>query len=270
MKTERRMHVGTVEVRQTGEARQIRGYAALFDTEAVIGGQFREVIRAGAFRAAVGAESDVRGTFNHDPNLLLGRTTAKTLTLVEDERGLSYVIDPPDTTYAKDLMTSLTRGDVTGSSYGFKVKRDEWTPAKRAGELPLRTIHEFEQLLDVGPVTYPAFEETTAEARSAAAAAAAPTRDAGQADELSPEETACVTASAAAMTALSAMITACTAMLADAENGAIAREAVSTAASMLQTCGRLMASCQGQPIYSYYSAADVVEHRKALDLVAAE
>jgi uncharacterized protein len=172
MTVERRQIQGHVELRTEGESRAIVGYAAVYNTEAVIAGMWRERNAPGAFRSVIGPTADVRALFNHDPNHVLGRTVANTLRLSEDEKGLRYEIDPPNTSYAHDLMESLRRGDITQSSYGFRVKRDEWTKPTRAGDLPLRTILEYEELQDVSPVTFPAFEDTTAEARQAATVAA--------------------------------------------------------------------------------------------------
>ena len=174
MQIEARMVHEPVTVRAAeGEPKTLEGYAAIFNRETVIGAYFRETIEAGAFRAAV-KTGDVRALFNHDPNMVLGRTSAKTMRLEEDETGLRYVIDPPDTTLGRDVLVSVGRGDVTGSSFGFTVKRDSWTRPSKAGELPLRTIHEIEWLRDVGPVTFPAYEETTVQARDAASAAIEP------------------------------------------------------------------------------------------------
>lgn len=170
MQIEARMLNEPVSVRADGDTKTLTGYAAVFNRETVIGDFFRETIEPGAFRSAVKAD-DVRGLFNHDPNMVLGRTSSGTMRLEEDETGLRYVIDPPDTTLGRDVMALVSRGDITGSSFGFTVKRDSWTRPSVAGELPLRTIHEFDWLRDVGPVTFPAYEETTVQARDAATAA---------------------------------------------------------------------------------------------------
>jgi len=109
---------------------------------------------------------DVRALFNHDPNFVLGRTRSKTLQLEIDTRGLAYTITPPDTQTVRDLVLApLARGDVTGSSFRFRVAEDgdEW---RREGELVVRTIHKFAALLDVSPVTYPAYEDSHAAQRS--------------------------------------------------------------------------------------------------------
>lgn len=173
MQIEARMVHEPVSVRADEDGQKLDGYAAVFNRETVIGGAFREAIAPGAFTAAM-AGGDVRALFNHDPNQVLGRTASKTMTLEQDDNGLRYVIVPPDTTLGRDVMALVARGDVTGSSFGFTVKRDEWRKADEPGGLPLRTIHEVEWLRDVGPVTFPAYEETTVQARSHAAAMVAP------------------------------------------------------------------------------------------------
>jgi HK97 family phage prohead protease len=169
-KREGRMIAAKLEVRADAGLKTIVGYGAVFNVETVIAGFFREQIMPGAFAGLL--RTDVRSLFNHDPNYVLGRTSAGTLTLSEDPIGLLYTVTPPAS--RADVIESLERGDVTGSSFGFTVKRDEWTRPTTAAELPLRTIWEVEELLDVGPVTFPAYDETCAEARNAAAAAGTP------------------------------------------------------------------------------------------------
>jgi len=147
---------------------QLAGYAAVFGQETVIRtafGDFREVIEPGAFTASLA--SDVRAVINHDPNLLLGRTTSGTLRLSEDTHGLRYEVDPPDTSYADDLLVSVQRGDITQSSFAFSIPEDGqvWDKPTRRGDLPLRRIRKVE-LYDVSPVTYPAYSQTSVSARA--------------------------------------------------------------------------------------------------------
>lgn len=164
--------------RADGEAGPtLEGYAALFNDETVIAGMFRERIERGAFKASIG-EDDIRVAFNHSPNFIIGRTSAKTAEFAEDAKGLKYRADPPDTTWAKDMMTSIKRRDITGSSFQFTVERDEdeewdFTPTKQ-GKLPLRTIKRA-RLYEGGPVAFPAYEKTTVSARAAKLLEEAPT-----------------------------------------------------------------------------------------------
>src|SRR4029453_7275669 len=74
--------------RNQAEGRLV-GYAAVYSTPTVIAGMFREVIKPGAFTKAVGRD-DVPALFNHDPNFVMGRTKAGTLTLTDDKFGLRY------------------------------------------------------------------------------------------------------------------------------------------------------------------------------------
>lgn len=173
---------GKIEVRVTsGEVRsatdddgaRIIGYGAVFNSLSEDLGGFVEEILPGAFTEAIKTD-DVRGFFNHDTNLILGRNKAGTLSLSETDDGLRYEIDPPDTSYANDLMVSIERGDVSQSSFGFSVEDrsdeewlapDEWNPTAGNDGLYLRRIKRA-KLYDVSPVTYPAYKATTVSART--------------------------------------------------------------------------------------------------------
>ena len=144
----------------------IRGYAAVFNARSQVlsedDRQFREYIKPGAFQRSL-AEADVRALFNHDTRSLLGRKGAGTLRLYEDEHGLRYEIDPPDTTTGRDVVEMLRRGDLTGSSFGFATIADNWTTDADGMDLrELREVH----LFDVGPVTFPAYTQASAAYRS--------------------------------------------------------------------------------------------------------
>lgn len=124
---------------------------------------FRERIAAGAFDKALERSDDVRGLFNHDPSALLGRTSARTMRLSVDDVGLRYEIDLPDTQTGRDVAESIRRGDLSGSSFAFSVDEQEWT---HEGGNDIRQIRSV-TLFDCGPVTYPAYEATTTNLRSA-------------------------------------------------------------------------------------------------------
>ena len=141
--------------------KMIVGHAAVFNRVAELG-WFREQIAPGAFADAIGRD-DVRALMNHDPNLVLGRNRAKTLRMTEDARGLAVEIDPPDTSYAQDLMVSIQRGDISQMSFGFQAVKDSWD--RSDPENPLRTLMQV-RLFDVSPVTFPAYADTDVAARS--------------------------------------------------------------------------------------------------------
>jgi HK97 family phage prohead protease len=157
-----------VTVRAKGDsAKTIEGYGALFNSETVIGSWFREVIRPGAFADSLKAD-DVRIFFNHDPNYILGRVSAGTATVEEDDKGLLYTAMPPAS--RADVMESIERKDVTGSSFQFIVEGaddEEWDYSEtKQGMLPLRIIKKA-RILETGPVALPAYEDTTVSARAA-------------------------------------------------------------------------------------------------------
>ena len=125
-----------------------------------------ERILPSAFDRVISEKQDVRGLFNHDPNNVLGRTQSGTMRLSKSKAGLEYEIDPGDTTIANDVREHLRRGDVTGSSFAFTVEGDEW---EKDGDLHVRNITDVDAF-DFGPVTYPAYEATSAGVRSLDAA----------------------------------------------------------------------------------------------------
>jgi hypothetical protein len=150
-----------VEAQEEGEKPKIRGHAAVFDQLSEDLGGFVEKIRPGAF-AKTTREADIRALWNHDANYPLGRTKAGTLRVWEDEIGLAIELDPPETSYARDLQESIRRGDVDQMSFGFRTIRDEWDTA---AEPPIRTLVEV-QLYDVSPVTFPAYPQTSVAVRT--------------------------------------------------------------------------------------------------------
>jgi HK97 family phage prohead protease len=156
MQYEMRLTPSEFEVRSVGNSFQVEGYAAKWGTRSQDLGGFVETISAGASAASLAAGVDTRALFNHDANLILGRRGAGTLRVSEDSTGIPYQIDMPDTSYARDLVISIERGDVDQSSFGFRTVEDDWT---NEGRSLLRTLVQFE-LLDVSPVTYPAYLDT--------------------------------------------------------------------------------------------------------------
>lgn len=157
---ERRYISDAIEMRGLpGQGAVLTGHAAVFDAIVNLYGSFREQILRGAFKKTI-KEADVRALFNHDPNHVLGRNKSGTLRLIEDDTGLAYEVDLPDTQFALDLAKSIDRGDVSQSSFAFDVTKETWDyPKGEDAELPLRSIKEV-KLWDVSPVTYPAYEGT--------------------------------------------------------------------------------------------------------------
>ena len=110
-----------------GKVTGIEGHAAVFNKLSVDLGGFRERVMPRAFADDLKSGPDVRALFNHDPNIILGRTKAKTLRLKEDSQGLHFDCDVPDTQAARDVMTSIARGDIDQCSFGFTVTNQKWS-----------------------------------------------------------------------------------------------------------------------------------------------
>lgn len=164
MTTEHRtFSLDNVEVRADDDGKKtIVGHAAVFDSLSENLGGFREKIQQGAFDDVL--SDDVRALFNHDRNQVLGRTTSGTLRISVDDTGLKYEIDTPDTQVARDLTVLMQRGDVNQSSFGFVVDQDKWEEDDDGRVV--RTITKLRRLLDVSPVTYPAYPDTDVAVRS--------------------------------------------------------------------------------------------------------
>ena len=167
-----------VETRADG-GKKIVGLAAVYydgtrETEYELWPGVRERIKPGAFKRILGEGPDVRGLVNHDPNQLLGRTSKGTLTLKSTKAGLEYEIDPPDTQNARDVMALLERGDMDGSSFSFRIQVE--TRIEDGAET-IYELGDFSNLYDVGPVTFPAYEATTAGMRSLETARQQPQRE---------------------------------------------------------------------------------------------
>jgi HK97 family phage prohead protease len=97
----------------------------------------------------------------------MARYSAGTLKLSVDEKGLYFEFEVPNTTIGNDLYENIRLGNISQCSFKFIVEEDEWKYALDDSEqLDERTITKISQVLDVSPVVYPAYEETSLEARS--------------------------------------------------------------------------------------------------------
>ena len=166
--------VAHIELREDDGPPRIVGHAALFNSMSLdIGGfmgGFRETIEPGAFDDAIDG-SDIRSLFNHDSNIVLGRMSAGTLTVAEDDVGLLSETTPPDTQLVRDMvLTPMRRKDITQMSFAFSVK-----PGKAGAVFDedddgnvVRTIVAggVRELYDTSVVTYPAYPDTTVAVRS--------------------------------------------------------------------------------------------------------
>jgi len=153
-------HELIVENRADGRA-AIIGYAAVYSRLSLDLGGFKEEILPGAFDKILRKRSqDVVALFNHDSNIVLGRTSSGTLELSSDDKGLRYVVTPPVS--RADVLELIQRRDVRGSSFAFTV--DKNGESFRTGDdgKAVRQIREVSGLYDVGPVLVPAYPQTSA------------------------------------------------------------------------------------------------------------
>ena len=169
MKQERRTFTGTVIARSEGEnmPKEIGGIAAVINSVTDLG-YFEEVIERGAFDYALSKDYDIRCLFNHEAELILGRTLSGTCNVFVNADGnleYTWVPDYENPTHMS-VVRSIMRGDITQSSFAFTIKEQKWSDSTKYGTMGKRTITVIEDLYDVSPVTYPAYADTEADARS--------------------------------------------------------------------------------------------------------
>jgi HK97 family phage prohead protease len=166
---ERRYLTERVELRVSDSGPGVlRGYAAKFGKLSQNLGGFVEQVDPRAFNKSIADGLDVLARYNHNDNMLLGRTSSGTVKLTVDATGLRYDVSLPDTTVGRDLAVLAARGDVSQSSFAFVVPQggDSWGESDQG--MPLRTL-ESVILRDVAPVNSPAYLDTSVGLRSLAA-----------------------------------------------------------------------------------------------------
>lgn len=142
----------------------LEGYFAVYGDIYNVWEGATESIAPGAFSESI--SGDVRALYNHDDSLILGRTSAGTLTLRDDSHGLwgSIKINRNDSD-AMNAYERIKRGDVTGCSFGFNIESEE-TEYRDDGTVHW-TITKVNPLYEVSPCVFPAYGATTVSARGA-------------------------------------------------------------------------------------------------------
>ena len=153
-----------IELRKASGTK-LEGYAAVVNTASEDLGGFTEVIRPGAFRRTLLENKDILALFDHDTRAVLGRTSAGTVRLNEDAKGLHFEIDMPATTLGRDLMVSVERGDIRGASFSFKAREDRWTQGND-GKM-LRELLDVD-LFEITVTAVPAYADTEVARRTLA------------------------------------------------------------------------------------------------------
>lgn len=168
-----------VELRGSADERSFYGHAAVVNSRTSIGNPlswgFFEEIAPGAFDETL-ASADARFLVDHDSSKLVARTSAGDLRLSVDAVGLVADADlDQELSYVRDLTRNLEKRRITGMSFGFMVKRDNWSTveittqdekgADFTTQADLRTI-EAVDLVEVSAVTFPAYDATDAALRA--------------------------------------------------------------------------------------------------------
>ena len=157
-----------VEIRKSEnepDSRTIQGYAVKWNELSETlgwGVKFKEKFSKGAFTESL-KEEHQRGLWNHNPDYLLGNTKSKTLRLQEDDVGLRFEIDLPSNSWGNDVRESVKRGDVTGVSFGFSVKDENWDDTNENNII--RTITKA-KLFEISPTPNPAYTQSEVSLRS--------------------------------------------------------------------------------------------------------
>lgn len=163
MSERRTLIPAALEIREAGDDDDlvIEGYFAVYNSDYIMSDTASESIAPGAFSKSLGG--DIRALINHDTTLVLGRTTAGTLEVREDDHGVygRVKVNPNDRS-ALDVYARVRRGDVTQCSIGFEIL-DEDTDIRSDGSVHW-TIKEA-TLFEVSICTFPAYESTEIHAR---------------------------------------------------------------------------------------------------------
>lgn len=120
------------------------------------GDTFKEVIMPGALSDSL-AKNDILAFKEHNPAMMLGRSSAGTLILQDRADGLYCEISVPDTSYGNDTLVSAARGDLKGFSFGFNSPKAK--NYARSGQ-KIREIYSL-NLREISIVSSPAYNETS-------------------------------------------------------------------------------------------------------------
>lgn len=151
-----------IETREDGEDLYIEGYFAVFNSNYELWPGATESIAPGAFDDSV--SDDVRALYNHNADIVLGRTSAGTMEIKQDSRGLwgRVKINREDSD-AMNAYARIQRGDITGCSFGFDIAAQE-TDYRDDGTVHW-TITRISPLYEISPCTFPAYRDTIVSAR---------------------------------------------------------------------------------------------------------
>ena len=150
------------KVREQEKERYIEGYFIRFNEETELWPGVYEEVAPEAVANSL-KNNDIRCLFNHDTNIVLGRTGNGTLELKADEKGVyGRVKINQNDKQAMDILARIERGDINACSFGFNIiKEDIENREDGTVKFVLREI----DLKEVSPVTFPAYPTTSISAR---------------------------------------------------------------------------------------------------------
>lgn len=151
-----------METREEGDELYIEGYFAVFNSTYELWPGATESIAPGAFDDSV--SDDVRALYNHNTDLVLGRTSAGTMEIRQDSHGLwGRIRINREDSEAMNAYARIKRGDITGCSFGFDIAAQE--ADYRDDSSVHWTITRVSPLYEISPCTFPAYQDTTVSAR---------------------------------------------------------------------------------------------------------
>ena len=159
----RYLHMHDIKTRSAdNDEKVIEGYFAVFNEIYQVWKDVTESIAPGAFTDSL--NGDIRALYNHNTDQILGRTSAGTLTLKQDEKGLwgQIKVNERDTE-AVNVYERIARGDISGCSFGFDIESEE-VRVNDDGSVHY-TITKVNPLYEVSPCVFPAYEQTSVESR---------------------------------------------------------------------------------------------------------
>lgn len=154
----------TVEMRAKDDM-VVEGRAIVYDSETDLG-YFRETIARGASTEAL-KTCDAFLLFNHDPNQPLARIKNGTLSASEDDKGVTIVADLSKSSLGPGIYTNVKSGLIDKMSFAFNIEEEKWVHSDDKTKTDLRIITKLRTIYDFSPVTYPAYQSTELQARSA-------------------------------------------------------------------------------------------------------
>lgn len=170
-KAERRFTADTMQIRaaEGDEGKTtITGRAVVYNAWVQIGPDswgWMERFAPGSLTGSLNDEN-IYATFNHDADNLLGRVSNETLRMIDSAKALTYEIDPNlDTEIGRQVLAFVERQDVRGASFSFRVDSYTMEKKKKKTDMDRVTITEA-KLYELGPVTNPAYKQTSAKLRS--------------------------------------------------------------------------------------------------------